>query len=101
MATPLARFLTALHSVSPQDARLRRASEDPIRRLDPARHKSRAIDRLNTFTQDVMPRSLEASIRSLLDSLPTIEDPSINTPVQAIYTEVKSWLARKHMHLLA
>jgi aminoglycoside phosphotransferase (APT) family kinase protein len=81
MARPLAHFLAALHSVSPDEARSRGASGDPIRRLDAARHKSRAIDRLNTFTPDLMPRDLGARIRLLLDTLPTIEAPSINTLV--------------------
>src|SRR6266478_1080648 len=47
LAGPLAQFLAALHSVSPDEARIRGAPLDEIRRLDATRHKSRAIDRLN------------------------------------------------------
>jgi aminoglycoside phosphotransferase (APT) family kinase protein len=83
MAKPLAQFLAALHSVSPEEARNRGASEDPIRRLDPSPHKARAIDRLNTFPSDLLPHGVEARIRLLLDNLPTLEQPSTNTLVHA------------------
>jgi aminoglycoside phosphotransferase (APT) family kinase protein len=79
MAKPLARFLAALHSVSPEDARNRGASEDPSCRLDPSPHKVRAIDRLASFPSDLLPRSVEARIRLLLDIVPTLEQPSTKT----------------------
>jgi len=77
----LAEFLAALHSLSPDEARIRGASEDSIRRLDASRHKTKAIDRLNTFTHDLIPRGVETRLRCLLDTLPAIEEPSVNTLV--------------------
>src|SRR5438128_4318930 len=55
MARPLAQFLAALHSISPEEARVRGAAQDPIRRLDATRHRSTAMNRLNALSATVMP----------------------------------------------
>jgi len=83
MTRPLAQFLVALHSVSPDEARMHGAGPDPVCRLDAPRHKPTAIERLNTLEEDVLPRSLKARLRSLLDDLPTIKEPSSNTLVHS------------------
>jgi aminoglycoside phosphotransferase (APT) family kinase protein len=80
LAAPLGKFLKELHSVSPDEARSRGASNDPICRLD-RHHNAKAIDRLSTFTEDVLPRNVHGQIRSLLDSLPTAEQASTKTLV--------------------
>jgi len=80
LAAPLGKFLRELHSTSADEARSRGAGTDPIRRLGRS-HNSRAIDRLYTFTDDVLPRNVQAHIRSLLDSLPAAEHLSANTLV--------------------
>jgi len=81
MARPLAQFLAALHSVSPDEARTRGAPPDPVCRLDATRHKPTAVDRLSSLPEDLIPRSIKARLRSLLDSLPAIKEPSSNTLV--------------------
>ena len=81
MARPLAQFLAALHSISPEEARVRGAAQDPIRRLDATRHRARAVDRVNALSEDVMPSSTKARLRFLLDRLPTIAEPSSDTLV--------------------
>ena len=81
MARPLAEFLAALHSISTEEARLRGATKDPIRRLDATRHRTIAKDRLNALPGDRMPRNMKARLQFLLDSLPTIEKPSGDTLV--------------------
>ena len=81
MARPLAQFLAALHSVSPDEARTRGAPPDPVCRLDATRHKPTAVDRLSSLPEDLIPKSIKARLRSLLDSLPAIKEPSSNTLV--------------------
>ena len=81
MARPLARFLAALHSVSPDEAWLRGARSDPACRLDATCHKPEAIACLNTLPEDVILHRVKSRLTSLLDSLPTIKEPSSNTLV--------------------
>jgi len=81
IARQLAQFLAAFHSVSPDEARMRGAQPDPVYRLDPTRHKPTAIDRLSRLPEDLIASRLKARLRSLLDSLPTIKEPSSNTLV--------------------
>src|SRR5262249_17992197 len=62
-----------------REARMHGAGPDPVRRLDATRHKPTAIDRLNTLPEDLFTRSFKTRLRSLLDNLPTITEPSSNT----------------------
>ena len=81
MARPLAQFLVALHSVWPDEARMHGAAPDPISWLDATRHNPTAIDRLSMVHEDVITGSFKTRLRTLLDSLPTIKEPSSNTLV--------------------
>jgi len=81
MARRLARFLAALHAISPDEARMRGAGPDPISRLYATRHKPTATDRLDSVPESMIPRSLKARLRYLLDALPTIKEPSSGTLV--------------------
>ena len=81
IARQLAQFLAAFHSVSPDEARMRGAGEDPVSRLDATRHKATADTRLSSLPEDLIPKSIKARLRSLLDSLPAIKEPSSNTLV--------------------
>ncbi len=100
IAAPLGQFLAVLHSLPSDQARMHGASEDPIRRLDARLHNTRAVERLNAFTADAMPRVLQDRIAFFLENLPALEQPSTERSFMEIYTAVRSWLRKTDADLL-